>query len=93
MDNYVLPKFSGLCGRKPLHEKIEEELQENKEWPVLSEAPNYESGVGMYDSGTEISSTLLTYKAGIFIRENYRSGPHFIYFSMFSPLHPILHLN
>lgn len=55
MDNYVLPLFSGLCGRKPLHAKIEKELQENKQWPVLSEAPSFESGVEMYDSGTKLS--------------------------------------
>lgn len=67
LEDYVLPLLSGLCGRKPLHAKIEKELQENKEWPVLSEAP-YEPGVEMYDSDEKV------FDDESLGAENYQSG-------------------
>lgn len=42
LDKYIMPFFWRHCGKKHLYVKIEEELQKNPEWPVLTEAPDYE---------------------------------------------------
>ncbi|XP_045113394.1 polyamine-transporting ATPase 13A3-like isoform X2 [Portunus trituberculatus] len=42
LDKYVMPFFLRCCGKKHLYVKIEEELKNNSEWPVLTEAPDYE---------------------------------------------------
>lgn len=40
LDKYVLPFFSKHCGKHPLYVKLEKELKDNLEWPVLTEAPD-----------------------------------------------------
>ncbi|KAK8375610.1 hypothetical protein O3P69_008426 [Scylla paramamosain] len=42
LDKYIMPFFLRHCGKKHLYVKIEEELKNNSEWPVLTEAPDYE---------------------------------------------------